>query len=1510
MTSMRRVAVVAVLSCIGLTTPLWSQGGGGVLTGTVEDASRSRIPGVDVTATNAQTDIQTTVITNATGTFNLPNLPPGTYRLTASLPGFQNQTYENIALGGAETRRFTFTLAVAAVQTEVEVTLDAQQLLTQGGGTVGDVLPEYAVQSLPLVGNDVLDLINLLGGAAVAPVQSMSFSDGEQGVGSRFTTLAGISATYVNTTVNGVNVTDDYYRGQGEPDNTSGIRSITRLNPELVQEVRLILTPVDAQLGRGNGQVQITTRSGTNDFRGTARWDVRNPALNARTWQDNRAPGGPPTQNWYNQNQFTVSYGGPIVPNQTFFFALWDQNVNRQRTNVNNTVLTPCARNGIFRYYPDWVNGNVDTIVPANPNVNNASRPVVDIDGNPVRPDIFRDGTQYTEDLRYVSVFGAIDFGNFPATVVPDCSNIPLLAGSVTGAAGPTDAWDENRWNFDPSGFTSRMFGRMSLPNHYETGDGLNTAGFRWVRGREGNDGGGFLGAVGTSSGNDTNRKQINLKIDHNFNVSHKLSSQWSYQRDDAQQGTPAWQDGFWGSVRRRPHTFSANLSSTLSPTIVNNFTFGLRRTDNQSLEAMDDPAFGAAAREFLPEINGIPVIPSLSIVGQPLLASNNATQGNETRQFSFGDVLNWTWNEHSLKFGGEFRKARAVTFINVNVIPRLAAGAGTVPLDEIDFNGTTGDFQGLLNFLPDYGNGTATHFQGGNLGNIQNLLLLQSGSFGNMTQHYFVKDADQLDHFESYSTYGRAGRDWRQNEAALFVQDDWKVTRELTLNLGVRWEYYGPPWENNGLLPAPVGTNLNGAFGMSGSTWADWWRPPGALNDGLDTVMQFVGKNSPNPDRSLYRPDRNNVGPAIGFAWQIPWFGQGRTILRGGYSATFQGGGNQAALDGTAGEIPGAVQTATYGASPQTYTRLGDFGTDPDNLSTAALEAAGNFNYRDYPVVAVVPLPPQSLSPGFPVDDTRALQPMNPQPRNFNRTLGIPFEFFDDNYLSPYVQNFNLSLTRTLGRNMTLDVRYVGTVARKLFTEMPINQPNYLYNGLKGAFDLARSGQESPLLDQMFSAAPNFNTTHGGSGASVLRSGLGAGAANQLSRGQYANLANSLALTNGVGGTLVPLDFPGQTGQLLIKSGMPDNFIVANPQLGNLNIVTNGNSSNYHALQTQFTLRPTLGVNYQGTFTWSRALGSPIAINQGGGTISFYSMDRRGEDYGLQFSHRKFDFRSHATVVLPFGPGRTLFGNTSGWVARAIEDWQLSAIFNVTSGQPMTILGNSGLYESTSSSNFGFAPASNAPPDLSPEGLAHFGDFLVAGGVGEVTWEDGAPAGNYFDGFDFIRVPDPQCLNVPLSNAGGGQTLRQRCVTGFGGLTALARLVPAGTPGALVITDYTAQFNVPGVAVTDDRTAILVLQNVLPGTRGNLPANTLEGPGIWAMDAALSKAFLVDETRRFQIRFDARNILNHPTPSAPGFGGALGTNLSLNNANDFALIGSKNATPAREFQASLRLEF
>src|SRR5262249_8595720 len=249
-------------------------------------------------------------------------------------------------------------------------TVAADTIIAATSQTVGTVLGEKKVNDLPLVGNNVLDILNVLGG-----LDNLVPTGANPGAGNAFgregTTLAGISAQDVPVLRDGIMVQDTRW--------PTGINTNTVINPDLVGEVRLIVSPVDAELGRGNGAVQITTRSGTNQFRGAAVWNVQNAYLNANTWTGNRTN---TPLNWIANNQGTITGGGPIIKNKTFFYALWDMNFNRQRAYTSAAVLTPCARNGIFRYFDGWNNGasGVATVATgATP-----TRAVVRADGSPL----------------------------------------------------------------------------------------------------------------------------------------------------------------------------------------------------------------------------------------------------------------------------------------------------------------------------------------------------------------------------------------------------------------------------------------------------------------------------------------------------------------------------------------------------------------------------------------------------------------------------------------------------------------------------------------------------------------------------------------------------------------------------------------------------------------------------------------------------------------------------------------------------------------------------------------------------------------------------------------------------------------------------------------------------------------------------------------------------------------------------------------------------------------------
>ncbi|HTG74471.1 MAG TPA: carboxypeptidase regulatory-like domain-containing protein, partial [Terriglobia bacterium] len=426
---MRRTIVLALLLCFFLVSiPGFSQTSSNAsLTGVVSDQSGALIPGVTVTITKTDTGVTSSTVTNEAGVYTLPGLQPGSgYNVSAALPGFQTLRYTNLVLSAAVVSRQNFQLVVATQATTVEVSVDRQGALIESSSSVGDVLPEYRIKNLPLVGNNVLDLLNILPGVRFngtgAWMGDYANTVGGQGLNSLNVTLDGLptrderfsaqAGTFQGETVNGT--AGGAQSGAFFSDYTAGNRmlSTTTINPDLVGEIRLVLSPVDAEMGRGNSQMQITTRSGTNRYSGAAVWNIQNTALNPNTWNRNNDQGNsltgckiageiPPCWNptqpdWRNTHQYTLSFGGPIVRNKTFFYVLWDQQISNTRLVQNNSVLTDTARQGIYRYWEGWVPGDADVATSAVSST--AGNPVtasVDFQGKPLVPGIWPGGQPY-----------------------------------------------------------------------------------------------------------------------------------------------------------------------------------------------------------------------------------------------------------------------------------------------------------------------------------------------------------------------------------------------------------------------------------------------------------------------------------------------------------------------------------------------------------------------------------------------------------------------------------------------------------------------------------------------------------------------------------------------------------------------------------------------------------------------------------------------------------------------------------------------------------------------------------------------------------------------------------------------------------------------------------------------------------------------------------------------------------------------------------------------------------
>ena len=189
-------------------------------------------------------------------------------------------------------------------------------------------------------------------------------------------------------------------------------------------------------------------------------------------------------------------------------------------------------------------------------------------------------------------------------------------------------------------------------------------------------------------------------------------------------------------------------------------------------------------------------------------------------------------------------------------------------------------------------------------------------------------KNLEYLDYSQMYVKE----RETHTNEFTAFYKDDWKVHPKLTVNLGLRWEWYGVPYATKSLIGAPVGGGTAGVFGISGTSRSDWYRP-GASNGSL-TQIEFVGPNAPNPNSQLHNDDWNNFAPSVGFSWSLPWFGQDKTVLRAGYGWTY----NANAL------IPVNGNTERIGIPPGVFEGSGTGGityTQPGYLSLSNMIAA-----------------------------------------------------------------------------------------------------------------------------------------------------------------------------------------------------------------------------------------------------------------------------------------------------------------------------------------------------------------------------------------------------------------------------------------------------------------------------------------------------------------------------------------------------------------------------------------
>ncbi|MFQ5741507.1 MAG: TonB-dependent receptor domain-containing protein, partial [Acidobacteriota bacterium] len=963
-----------------------------------------------------------------------------------------------------------------------------------------------------------------------------------------------------------------------------------------------------SEYSRGGAQVSAVTRAGTNDVHGSVFWFHRNDVFNANTFFNNSAGVGVPK---LIRNQFGGRIGGPIVEDKAFFFFSYQQTRESKGIPVNRVVWTQTARQGIFGYLDDL--RTTPEAVAANPGL-----------------------------IRFVDLLGCSGnlFGvNTQAILGRDCVDERFNLGSpiVDPATG--------RVTLDPF-VSGTVFAAIPLPNNFDLGDGLNTGGFRF------------------NSSSLTFEHLPKFRFDYIFNQKHSFTGTAHYidreiQGDFVNGREPRYPSlGPLGNRVTHSKSFSAALTSTLTPTVVNEFRAGfLIHGENQF--QVNQPFDTPFTLDF-------------SDITDPYDPSNNL-EARDNDTWHFRDTASWVKGSHTLKFGGEFRHrwvhTRGLDEVN--------------PFGEIDFDDSDAppDFsEGDLRDVSVDANGVptpGTDIESVDRNNGEEMLNGLIGALAEVEVRYNVTSLD-----DAQFSLVTERRIYRNREFDWFVNDTWQVTPRLTLNLGVRWEFATVPIETQRLSLLPEGGE-DAVFGISG--------PDGFFNPGVFTgqscaelnalpmarteanVRNFITACSTkmvpggsNNGEKFFDNDYNNFAPVIGLAWD-PW-GDGKTSVRAGYRISYMQD-HFNIIDGNVDDNEG-LRVDQDCVPPD-----GTCGNNPLLLRDMATIGS--------PIAA----PPPFVLPAT---------------RTFLDSTFQDFRTYADGLATPYYQEWNLSLSREILPNTALEVRYVGNRGVKLRRVADFNEINiFAFDPVSGTTFLEsfRLAQANLACNQLVDGADDFSDR--GNFADPACVALGAGA-NPL---MDALIAGDPRRLDSDGGMVDALEFnePGDfidelvfdtssrpmSGESRVRGGsfwgavlegrFPANFFQANPFVASARRMTNDGFSTYHALEIEVRRRLSRGLMLQANYTFQKGL-----ADFDGDQNTLINDTRPSSVINARSTIQQFMPRQQVKInwiyELPFGPGKA-FAPASPFWGKVLGGWQTGGIVNFRTGRPLTITSGRGTF-------------------------------------------------------------------------------------------------------------------------------------------------------------------------------------------------------------------------------------
>ena len=727
---------------------------------------------------------------------------------------------------------------------------------------------------------------------------------------------------------------------------------------------------------------------------------------------------------------------------------------------------------------------------------------------------------------------------------------------------------------------TMAIIGTTPTPNNTDVGDGFNTAGFRYnVNGVSNNDK--YVGRYDHQLVSDT------------FMGSHKLEFVLNYFKNilspDTFNGLEAPFPGLVNSTQGGPRWLvTGAVVSNFGASMTNVFRVGKQWAPVGFLLEQDptEPFIG---------FQGITL---------PYAGGGFQSQGRDTQVWQISDNFSWSKGSHLIRFGGDYQQIFADTFNDAGINPFITLGtpahnSGGIQDTSFPFSNATIRTSARNVFANIVGN----------LSTASATLNVTSPTSG------FVPGATRA-------------RLFQQRDLALYVQDQWRARNNLTLNLGVRWDYMGVPTIPNGL--AIQLTDHRHIFGVSGfGNLFNPNAPPGAAPPigTLDFVSGETGKG-------LYNNDWNNFAPFFGFAWSPEFnggigkliFGEaGKSSIRGGYSISYLRDGFTV--------ISNALGVGT--------TNPGLIASAANTTPTGVLTGAG------------VPLPTPTFS--MPLTD-RQNNLLNP-----NNSLWA----IDRDLKTPYVQQWSFGIEREIARDTAVEVRYVANRAVKLYRAVDFNEINIFENGFLQEF---LNAQRNLSINAANGVSNSFANLFPGAGTVPLPIfsrffATGVSAANGFQNTTFISHLNN----NNVGSIASTLAFSNiyRASRELVANGIPANFFVANPNALASRLLTNDSMSNYHSLQLEVRRRFSGGLMFQADYTFSKALtDAPDAQGNNQSTLeNFRTFRNKRLDYRRSTDDQTHRFVANGLYDLPFGRGRNYLSGTNAFVNQVIGGWTVGAI-------------------------------------------------------------------------------------------------------------------------------------------------------------------------------------------------------------------------------------------------------